>query len=338
VNKDSLFADGYTWLALAKLNKGEVDSILVLTGKSIRLAPELALNYQILAWYSNGHLKDEAKALEYIDKAISLDPGNPDPLVSKAGFQFLKSNFLEQLSLLGQALKKEPSEFYPDLLHSIGAAYLSISEFDLSEIFLNKAVQLQPDDLTVLKDLAFVHMLKGDDERYYQVIQKIQEIRKDNYGLEASGRYFLLKGNYAEAEKYYSQYFSLTSEKVYFVHERSAYAVVLRKLGKEKEALKQIYEALDWIEKNFPTDPGYDLAKVYSFLGEKEKALDHLSRWKPLWGLYYYIERDPLFENIRNEPEFKRQVMRIRAEFDDLKKQAHARIKSGEFPSPEMIR
>jgi tetratricopeptide (TPR) repeat protein len=181
-----------------------------------------------------------------------------------------------------------------------------------------------------------VRYLKGDYEDYFRTIQKIQGIRKDNSGLEALGRYYMLKGNYLEAEKYYSQYFSLPKEKLIHDGERSAYAFVLHKVGKEKEALKQIYEVKELIEKYY-TDPNYDLAKVYSFLGEKEKALDYLSKWKANWGLYYYVEIDPLFENIRKEPEFKRQVKRIQAEFDEIKKEAHARIKAGEFPSPEMI-
>jgi tetratricopeptide (TPR) repeat protein len=221
-------------------------------------------------------------------------------------------------------------------LNDIGWGYVSISEFDLAKIFYDKSLSLQPDNLGTLSAIANFHMLQGDYDEYHQVIQKMQRIRYDNYGLMDEGRYHMLKGNYLEAEKYYSQYFSLPKEKVN-QEERHAYAFVLRKLGREKEAIRQINEAKIFIEKFYLENSEYDLAKVYSFLGEKKKALDYLSKWKPTAGLYYYVEIDPLFENIRNEPEFKRQVKRIQAEFDEMKKQVHARIKSGEFPSPEMI-
>jgi TolB-like protein/Tfp pilus assembly protein PilF len=336
VKKDSLFALGYAWQALAKWNKGDLDSIVMLTGKSLKLDPDLALNYEILSWYADQALKDYKKALEYADKAIMLEPANPDHFHSKGTILQWHGNVMEALSYFGQALKKEPSEYFPYLLSEIGWSYQYINEFDFSEIFHKKAFQLQPDNISILYALGRVRYLKGDYEDYFRTIQKIQGIRKDNSGLEALGRYYMLKGNYLEAEKYYSQYFSLPKEKLIHDGERSAYAFVLHKVGKEKEALKQIYEVKELIEKYY-TDPNYDLAKVYSFLGEKEKALDYLSKWKANWGLYYYVEIDPLFENIRKEPEFKRQVKRIQAEFDEIKKEAHARIKAGEFPSPEMI-
>ena len=56
----------------------------------------------------------------------------------------------------------------------------------------------------------------------------------------------------------------------------------------------------------------YDLAAVCSFFGEKAKAFENLRLFNkfqivPLWCLTL-IKNDPLFNNIRNEQEFKKIV------------------------------
>lgn len=163
-------------------------------------------------------------------------------------------------------------------------------------------------------------------------------IKQDNLGLMGQGKAYLLLGDYANSEKSYVQLFSLPKEKyIVYSHEKSAYAQVLRKLGKETEAMKLIYEAKDWIEKNMKGNPNYDLAKVYSFLGEKQKALKYLKNWKPDWGVQVWVEKDPLFENIRNEPEFKQLVQKFKSQIEELRKQAQVKIANGEFPTREMI-
>jgi hypothetical protein len=55
------------------------------------------------------------------------------------------------------------------------------------------------------------------------------------------------------------------------MQEKSSYAQVLRKLG------KQVNEAKARIKKN-QVNPNYELAKVYLFLGEKQNALNKLCK------------------------------------------------------------
>ena len=50
-------------------------------------------------------------------------------------------------------------------------------------------------------------------------------------------------------------------------------------------------------------------AGIFSFLGEKEKAYEYLEKFEQSlswpWGSVYYIQVDPLFDNIRDDEEFK---------------------------------
>jgi hypothetical protein len=63
----------------------------------------------------------------------------------------------------------------------------------------------------------------------------------------------------------------------------------------------------------------YDLACVYAFRGEKEKAYENLRnlnqlRVAPLW-LVTFFEHDPLFDSIKNEPEFQQIARDIAAKY-----------------------
>jgi hypothetical protein len=63
----------------------------------------------------------------------------------------------------------------------------------------------------------------------------------------------------------------------------------------------------------------YDLAGVYAFRGEKEKAYENLRSFNqrqrmPLW-MAILIKNDPLFDNMRNEPEFQQIVWDVNAKY-----------------------
>ena len=49
----------------------------------------------------------------------------------------------------------------------------------------------------------------------------------------------------------------------------------------------------------------YDYAGICALNGDKEKALRILKQWKWEWGSLHLIQHDKLFDNIRNETEFK---------------------------------
>jgi tetratricopeptide (TPR) repeat protein len=65
--------------------------------------------------------------------------------------------------------------------------------------------------------------------------------------------------------------------------------------------------------------PYYDLAGVYAFLGEKDKAYANLRVWArmpvyPFWWVVL-IKKDPLFNSLRNEPEFQQILLEVEARY-----------------------
>ena len=63
----------------------------------------------------------------------------------------------------------------------------------------------------------------------------------------------------------------------------------------------------------------YDLAGTYCFRGEKSKAYEYLNMFiqkerMPIW-MIDLIKSDPLFDNIRHEPEFQQIVRDVEAKY-----------------------
>jgi len=107
--------------------------------------------------------------------------------------------------------------------------------------------------------------------------------------------------------------------------------------GNEKEARYYFNELINYCNKvlkmervsTFLVRAYYDLAATYAFMGEKEKALDNLRIYNQESKVEYLdmmlqFRYDPLFDGIRNEPEFQQifrdQEAKYQAEHERVEK------------------
>jgi class 3 adenylate cyclase/TolB-like protein/Flp pilus assembly protein TadD len=345
VKLDTSFAVGYNWLARSLWNKSwtnTVDSKQLLeeayqyTLHSLTLDPEDPFNYQLMAYWS-ARKGDYSTAMKEIEKAISLAPENQMLWATKGELLFEQEKYFEALTAFKEAVQKEPTEFYANLLSTIGGVYFwHIGLYDVSDVYLKKSLEIDPDNLWTLESIGFLQLMTGKYDELLKIGKRMTAIRKDNKGLAHIGKAYMMMGDYQNALKAYQEYFSLPVEKISQGQERHAYAYVLRKLGREKEAKEQIYLAKSFIEKWYQ-DKGYDLAKVYSFLGDKKTAIEHLRSWRGSFVIADWMENEPLFDNIKNEPEFSQLAEKFKADVAKKKEEARTRYERGEFPTPAMI-
>jgi hypothetical protein len=141
----------------------------------------------------------------------------------------------------------------------------------------------------------------------------------------------LTSGKDKEALKYYKK-IENNLESLYFSFMKWI-GYVYWQNGHKKEAeewfhkqKKRCEESLK-IERFYNIDANLDLAGVYAFTGEREKAYENLKvidkiRVCPLWQLNY-IKYDPLFKSIRNEPEFQK----ITSQFESKYQAEHERVR-----------
>jgi hypothetical protein len=73
----------------------------------------------------------------------------------------------------------------------------------------------------------------------------------------------------------------------------------------------RLYAKLSWTS--------YDLAGVYAFRGEKDKAFENLrvfnQKQRMILTWVTHFNHDPLFDSIRNEPEFQQIVRDVEAKY-----------------------
>ena len=108
--------------------------------------------------------------------------------------------------------------------------------------------------------------------------------------------------------------------------------------GKKEEAREYFNQQIDFCNESIRhKDPygignaAYDLAGVYATLGNKEEAYKWLREYEKLGfldGLHEYIKVDLLFDNLRNDEEFKQIIKRanekaneIRARINEMEEQ-----------------
>jgi tetratricopeptide (TPR) repeat protein len=144
-------------------------------------------------------------------------------------------------------------------------------------------------------------------------------------------------GQFEESLKYYKKYVERQKASGHFdlnATHRIGYAYF--KNGYEKEAEyyfnKQIDYCNDLIKSDRPWGQElytyYDLAGVYAFRGDKDKAYENLrifnqrQQGEGLW-MVHLIKTDPLFNSIRNEPEFQQIVRDVEARYQAL----HERVR-----------
>ncbi|MEO5978888.1 MAG: tetratricopeptide repeat protein [Chryseolinea sp.] len=332
--------------ALAYLRLSDVswmipkDSILLLITKSIELDPDLPDSYEQLGNFYAGQDNPE-KAVENLNKAVELNPLQ-NYILSLGKFYSSHGDQIKALSCYNDAFQKERSDFYQWLLYETSRSYLRVDELVLAERFIDAGLQLEPDNISFLSLKSQIQMLGGNLQGMLQTVNRSVSIDHGWIALNLGAVYFLM-GDYDKSAKTYGDFFS-NDNHIGHISDKIWYAFVMRKLGKEKTANEIMAAVKKDLEQNTGENDNfranehkYFQAKVDVFYGEKSKALSFLDQYKPRLTSQYWIDKDPVFESLKDEPRFKKAVNRISEEFDVIRKQTQSKIANGEFPTPSLI-
>lgn len=105
------------------------------------------------------------------------------------------------------------------------------------------------------------------------------------------------------------------------------YGYALLKTGKEEQAKEQFQFVIDLIRDRGHPTADYEFAKIYAAEGMPDSSYYHLEKavnGHIRWGMSDFMETDPLFENIKDEPEFQRLVAiardKVRQKREEIRK------------------
>jgi TolB-like protein/Tfp pilus assembly protein PilF len=337
---DSTFARAYTGLAGIYFEKHNneyksyftnkyLDSVLILSDHAISYDNHLSEGYYFRALYYINYGKTE-QAIEEFDKAIKYNPNNWEAYVGKVKYVYLSdlnySDYVKALEYFQIGVSINRGEKLPSLLYFLGNIYGYYAGFpEEAKKYYQEAFKLDGDTSTYLDYTGSLEIQYGDFEKGIEKSLKAYAKDSDNWRL--AGQYYC-HGQYKESLKYFKKYIErLKSSGKFPFGNLSLIGYAYWKNGYKKEAeywfneqKRARQESFELGRKNSSiygfgssNTAYYDLAGVYAFMGEKEKAFENLRIFArksifPLLTVDFIKKYDPLFNSIRNETEFQKIV------------------------------
>jgi len=310
------------------LSKSFMDSVLWLANIALSFDNQLSEAYVVRGNYylENGQTE---KAEKELDKAISINPN--DWLAYNAkGWLFWQDDLVQSLDNFYKAAALNRGQSLPGMFRTIAevygqagfddklilsaqqaleldedsvANYLTISQpaintgnCNIAIEYLTKAYDLDTNHIEIISQLASQYVMIDQEEEALKYIEKYLK------RLESRGS-FELRNMHRIAYIYWKNENPLKAK--YYFDLAEEYFVAASKMGRW------------WASRYFTF---YDLAGIYAFRGEKEKAYENLKifnnkKTMPYW-MVYLINEDPLFNNIRDEPEFQKIVRDVEAKYN----------------------
>ena len=339
---DSTYANAYVGLAdiywdkqyLSDyyLTENFLDSVPVLLNLALSYDELSAEAYALRGIYYRFNGNDDL-ALKDFEKAIRLNP-NMGRAYNGIARLYIYSDFVKALEFYHKAINIDRGQRLYGYFLNLGLEYFIAGFLDKSRHYYNEALKLVGDSADYYIMMAQNASFSGEDNRVIDYAGKailLDSTRGKDWMAEA----LLRLGKRKEALAVYESLINDMNERGnfdIFAH-RIAYAYWINGLTEKAEYYfdKQIESSSGMINLNRPWAqyyfPYYDLAGVYAFRGDKETAYENLNAFNQIEEVPYWmdvlIKRDPLFDNIRQEPEFKQIVRDVEAKY----KASHERVR-----------
>jgi TolB-like protein/Tfp pilus assembly protein PilF len=270
--------------------------------KTIALDPNYVAAYAGLAmaeadaaeWAGDAAAKQQAFAPA--EKAVALGPDEADGYAARGYLRALISwDWARALADLEKAVSIDPQNgtvqwTYPEVLASLGRMPEAIAA-------TKKALEVDPLSAYGWSDLGLYFSAERQFAAAHEALRKSLEIQPDSiYGLSNLAVLQLLEGNAAQSlatfRRVSDQGLRLTG-----------IAMAEHTLGHAKESQRALDEAIV----KYTRDGAYEIAEVYAWRGENDKAFEWLERAQQSreLDLSKYVKGDPLLRNLEGHARYK---------------------------------
>ena len=331
-------ADVYIWAQRHNdpyFSQNYLDSVLILADRALSCDDHLAEGYAHRAAYYwlNGKLEQCNKE---IDKALEYNPNYAEGYYMKAFCVYLLEYTVDLVKAL-ECLHKSIS-FYEEndlafRIRELGGVYGDWAGFpEKAKYYYNEALKLDGDTNAYLDALAQSESIHGNYVKALELYKRRYSRDTNNFkfGLLASTYYN--NGQFMESLKYYKKI-----EKNFVAPTSSS---DMRQIGYAYWQNGYKAEAEQWFKKQKKSDEeslklgrsmsifkNINLAALYSFKGERQKAYEHLRAVNNIHVCTYWLimlmKSEPMFNSIRNEPEFQK----IMSELESKYQAEHERVR-----------
>jgi tetratricopeptide (TPR) repeat protein len=264
---------------------------------------------------------NKLKALNEYEKAGSINPNNWK-VYSGIGELYGIDDPVKYLENKHKAATLNYGKELPDILRNIADMYHWVGFNELANKYIHEAFHLDGDSASYYKMLGWIEFTTGDAEKALNYYKRALNLDSSSVNIYAriAGCYMSTK-QFDESLKYYKIWVDKLKESgTLLINEmqRVAYAYWIN--GYTSEADYYFDIQMEYCNSLIKTGRPfaqsfytyYDRAGIYAFRGDKKKAYVDLKVFTQSQGywLHAILQSDPLFESIRDEPEFQ-QIVRI---------------------------
>jgi len=310
-----------------------LDSVLVLVNRALSYDNQSSEAYTLRGWYYREIGRTDL-AIKDLETAIRFNPNHGRAYAMLAGFYFY-SDFIKSAEFFHKASSLDRGPLLLDCLEGLGTLYYQAGFSDISYNYLQERLKLTGDSVFHCWAMGGLALYMNNYAEAIEYSKKAID-SGGTWAKQNLARALVLSDQPEEALKVYESFIIDMKEMgalPFIIAHRIAYAYCINGLKEEAEYYfdKQIEYSKGLIEGNRPFAQNYfayyDLAGVYAFRGEKEKAYEYLRKFNQWEDARYQfvliIKRDELFESIRNEPEFQQIVKDYETRYQAL----HERVK-----------
>src|SRR4030042_423022 len=341
---DSTFATAYSGLAMvyryqhrididSYFAENYLDSAMILANRALSYDDQLAEVYYVRGLYYLEKGKSE-QAVNEFDKALKYNPNYWEIYADKGSLVYSlyidHLDFVKAIENLNKAININHGRELPVLLFNLAKVYDDAGFREKFLYYIGEYNKLVPPDTNSFWNSGVYNELSlGNYEKAFEIGNIIYSRDSNNIdNLLNLGENYGVFGQYKESLKYYKKYVStLKNLGQLDLNHMHRIGYVFWQNGFKKEAeyyfneQKRICEESIKMGRSYSVNftATYDLAGVYAFLGDRDKAYENLRVLAripvyPLWWVGV-IKEDPLFASIRDEPEFQQIVRDVEAKY-----------------------
>lgn len=314
------FGFGYEW----------TDSAIVASQRSVELDPNLADGHKALglAYGTKGWYR---RAIASYLRAVELSPSHGVAMNNISAAYSALHVFDEALRWRRRSFQVSPNG--PFSRSNAAIAYTHLGERELAERWVADALALNPDDHYALLAQSYIHMRWGELDRAVALRDSVQAIDSTNVRLRVQAAlYHLYNRDYPTALRLVDEAFEIAPHGLLLAEKwgwtMAGFANL--QLGDTIEANRLFEQSLTINQ--IDLDGGLDMprapwenASIFAALGRRGPALAWAEvAYRMGQRSYWEADYDPMFDSIREHPDFVALLDRMRADVGQMRQRAEA--------------